>query len=545
MCNKHSDYNIAPGRFGSRLKDGAAHASDHARWSRRDFMSGMTAAVGGSFMMGGTPVSAFGRSHLFEKLRSIDSDRILVLVQLNGGNDGLNTVVPVDDSLYYNARPGLAILKSATVQIEDGIGLHPSLIDLEATYGDGNMGVVHSVGYPSPDLSHFKSTDIWLSGSSPENVLSTGWPGRYLDKVYPDFETDPPEKPLAVQIGGLSSMVFQGPSNYMGMSLASLALFDQLAQNGIVYDEESVPSTTYGTEMEFVRSIANDSYQYASAIQDAANAGTNSVEYPENNPLADSMAVVAQLIRGNLESKIYIVSLGGFDTHANQAGQHATLLTYVSESIAAFMSDIDDAGRSDDVLVMTFSEFGRRVNKNGSDGTDHGTAAPLFMFGTGVNGGTYGSLPNLSNLDANGNLIFEADFRAVYATVLQDWFGMSAEDTEEVFGGVFEKLGFVSDPAIPTGVDDPIPPAAFSLSQNYPNPFNPATTISYTLSESGSVSLKVYDLQGKHVTTLVDRTQAAGAYSYPFDASYLPSGTYFYRLATASGMETRKMTLVR
>ncbi|NND70613.1 MAG: hypothetical protein HKN43_03455, partial [Rhodothermales bacterium] len=341
MCNKHSELSIARGRFGSRLKDGAAHVSDHARWSRRDFMSGMTAAVGGSFMLGGTPVSAFGRSHLFEKLRSIDSDRILVLVQLNGGNDGLNTVVPVDDSLYYNARPGLAILKNSTIQIEDGVGLHPSFVDLESIYGSGDMGVVHSVGYPSPDLSHFRSTDIWLSGSSSDEVQTTGWPGRYLDKVYPNFETEPPEKPLAVQIGGLSSMVFQGPSNYMGMSLASVELFSQLAQSGVVYDESSVPSTTYGTEMEFVRSIANDSYQYASAIQDAAAAGTNSLEYPANNPLADNLAVVAQLIRGDLGSKIYIVSLGGFDTHANQATQHSTLLRYISESVSAFMTDID------------------------------------------------------------------------------------------------------------------------------------------------------------------------------------------------------------
>lgn len=544
MCNHHSKTN-SKGRTGSSLKDGAAHVTDHLSWSRRDFMTGMTAAVGGSFVIGGTPVSAFGRSPLFEKLRKVDSNQILVLVQLNESNDGLNTVIPVEDALYYNARPGLAIPKSSTFLLDDFTGLHPSLAGLESLYGDGSVGVVHSVGYPSPDLSHFRSTDIWVSGSGSDDVQSTGWPGRYLDKVYPDFEENPPEKPLAVQIGGLSSMIFQGPSNYMGMSLASIDLFSQLAQNGVVYDEGAVPDTVYGTEMEYVRSVANDSYQYAEAIQDAAAAGTNSLEYPANNPLADSMAVVAQLIRGDLDSKIYIVSLGGFDTHANQAGAHSTLLTYVSEAVTSFMADIDEGGRSDDVMVMTFSEFGRRVNVNGSDGTDHGTAAPLFLFGKGVEGGTYGNLPSLSNLDANGNLIFETDFRAVYSTVLQDWFGLSAEDTSEVFGGEFQNVGFVSDPAVPTGVEDEVNPHAFALSQNYPNPFNPITTISYSLSEQTAVSLKVYDMQGRMVTTLVDRTQAPGSYAYPFDGSYLASGTYLYRLVAGKEVQTRKMVLLK
>lgn len=544
MCN-HNSKPHSNGRRGSSLKDGAAHAGDHLSWSRRDFMSGMTAAVGGSFIIGGTPVSAFGRSPLFEKLRRVDSDRILVLVQLNGGNDGLNTVIPVEDALYYNARPGLAIPKANTITVDDFTGLHPSFAELESVYGDGNMGIIHSVGYPSPDLSHFRSTDIWVSGSGSDDVLSTGWPGRYLDKVYPDFEENPPEKPLAVQIGGLSSMIFQGPSNYMGMSLASIELFSQLAQNGVVYDEEAVPDTVYGAEMEYVRGVANDSYQYAEAIQDAAAAGTNSLEYPANNPLASSMAVVAQLIRGNLDSKIYIVSLGSFDTHANQAGAHSTLLRYVSEAVSTFMSDIEDAGRADDVMIMTFSEFGRRVNVNGSDGTDHGTAAPMFLFGNGVEGGTYGSLPSLSNLDSNGNLIFETDFRAVYSTVLQDWFGLSAEDTTEIFGDEYDNVGFVADPAVPTGVDDEITPLTFALSQNYPNPFNPITTISYSLSEQVNVSLKVYDMHGRLVSTLVDRVQAPGSYAYPFDGSYLASGTYLYRLVAGRDVQTRKMVLLK
>ncbi len=532
-------------RHGSCLAHGEAHSTDHASWSRRDFLTSLGLTTGGVFAISGLPVTAYGRNPILQALGQIETDRILVLIQLNGGNDGLNTVVQVEDDLYYNARPGISIPKLDTIPISTELGLHPSLGPLESFYGNGDMAVLQSVGYPSPNLSHFRSTDIWVSASDSETVLNTGWAGRYLDVEFPDFGEQPPEFPLAVQIGGVSSMMFQGPSANMGMSLSSVALFSQIAETGLVYDTAGVPPTTYGSEMSFVRAVANDSFQYAEAVQAAAAAGPNSVEYPSGNSLASNLAVIAQLIKGGLGSRIYVASLGSFDTHANQAGQHATLLRYIAESVSTFYADLQADGLQERVMTMTFSEFGRRVNQNGSAGTDHGTAAPLFVFGAGVEGGLFGSIPDLSDLDLNGNLKHSIDFRSVYATVLSDWFGLSAADTAGVLSGDFERIGFVTDPATPTANEPEPLPASFVLRQNYPNPFNPTTMITYTLTEASHVRLQVFDMQGRRVQILVDQRKAPGAYTMPFDAGNLPSGVYIYRLDTDKGSEARKMALVR
>lgn len=532
-------------RHGSCLEHGHAHGVDHASWSRRSFLSAMGITAGGMFALNGVPMVSYGRTPLLRALGSIDTDRILVLIQLNGGNDGLNTIVPIQNDIYYNARPGLSISAAQTVPLTPELGMHPSFGSFETFYGDGNMAILQTVGYPSPNLSHFRSTDIWVSASDSDVVLETGWAGRYLDTEFPDFSEQPPGFPLAVQIGGVSSMLFQGPDANMGMSLTSVELFSQIAATGRVYDEESVPQTSYGNEMRFVRGVANDSYQYADVVQTAAAQGSNDVVYPSPNPLADNLAVVAQLIKGNLGSKIYVTSLGSFDTHANQAGAHTTLLRYIAEAVTTFYADLDLGGHKDRVMVMTFSEFGRRVAQNASGGTDHGTSAPLFVFGGGVTGGLYGDTPDLSDLDLNQNLKHSIDFRSVYATVLADWFGLGLTNTAAVLGGEFPRIGFVTDPAMPTSNEPNAVPDQFTLRQNYPNPFNPTTTISYTLAAPSHVRLSVFDLQGRLVQRLVDHPKGAGPHSIPFDAGNLPSGTYIYRIETNSGNSSRKMLLVR
>lgn len=546
MCDSTSP--SASPRYGSRLAHGEAHSRDHACWSRRDFMSTLgLAAVGGSFLIGGTPVRAFGQSALLSRLQALETDRVLVLIQLGGGNDGLNTVVPVDDDRYYNNRPTIAIPKSNTLRIDDGVGFHPSFDALTPVYGDGDMAVLQNVGYPTPNLSHFRSTDIWLSASNSDETIDTGWVGRYLDQAFPNFSDEPTDYPLAVQVGGLGSMLFQGPAANMGMSLTTPAIYEQIASDGALYRTDNLPETTYGSEMEFVRSVANDAFVYAEAVQDAAQVGQNRVDYPSPNPLATNLAIVAEQIKGRLGARIYHVNLGSFDTHSDQADTHALLLRYLSEAVSAFLNDLAADDMEQDVLVMTFSEFGRRVYENGSRGTDHGTAAPLFLFGSGIEGGFYGNVPDLSNLDGTGNIPFETDFRQVYATVLRDWFGLTAEETTAVLGDAFEPLPVVTDPAggDPTDTAPPSVPETFALYQNYPNPFNPRTTITYTLSSASSVSLRIYDAQGRLVQTLVQSMQPAGSHAARFDAGHLPSGTYFYRLDTPEGQRTRQMTLVR
>lgn len=500
----------------------------------------------GAFFVGPTQVRAYSSSPLLSQLNKMENNRILVLIQLSGGNDGLNTVIPYNDDTYYNMRPSIAIDKTtaSAFSLNGDLGMHPSMTPFQSYFGDGHMAVLQSVGYPVPNLSHFRSTDIWMSGSESDIVEETGWLGRFLDVTHPEFGEMPPDFPLAVQIGGAVSQMFRGPEANMGMSMISADFFDRLANGGELYSTQNLPPTTYGDEMAYLRSVTNDSFQYADAIQVASETGRNEVEYPINNPLARNLETVARLIKGQLGSKIYHVTLGGFDTHANQLGQHANLLNWLSGAVDAFMQDVTQDGSDNEVLTMTFSEFGRRVGQNASAGTDHGAAAPLFLFGDGLNGGLYGDTPDLNDLEG-GNINHDIDFRSVYATVLQDWFGLDAATVQDaMLGFTYSSLGFIKDP-INVSTETTDQPITFSLDQNYPNPFNPTTTIVYELSQSGSVRIEVFDMEGRRVRVLEDRTAPAGRHQVQFDAGNLPSGTYLYRLISSAGIQSKKMTLLR
>lgn len=546
MCDHHTP---APGlRHGAALEHGAAHTDDHAAWSRRDFLSTLGLGLAGNaFLLGRTPVRAMGRPSLLSTLQALETDHVLVLIQLSGGNDGLNTIVPYGDDRYYGLRPNLSLAASEVLPLSDHLGAHPALAPLDALYGDGYMGIVTNVGYPDPNLSHFRSTDIWLSASDSDVEEPTGWVGRYLDDVWPDAEAPPPESPLAVQLGVNAPMLFQGADQHLGMALQNLDLFERLAAGGELYPTADVPDALYGQEMAFVRSIANDSFQYAGAVQAASEAGANSVAYPGGgNQLAGNLAVIARLIKGNLGTRIYHTALGGFDTHANQAGQHTRLLGYLAEAVAAFQTDLGPDWR-ERVLVMTFSEFGRRPYENGSRGTDHGTAAPLFLFGGGVRGGLHGRAPALDEAALaaqGGNLTHDVDFRAVYATVLRDWFDLDAATTAALLGHAFEPLPLLQT-GTGTSVDRPVLPGTFRLRSNYPNPFNPSTTVAYDLGSAAPVRLEAFDPVGRRVRTLVDRIQPAGAHAARFDAHGLPSGVYLIRLTTPFGVQSRAVTLVK
>jgi len=524
------------------LEQGQAHDDDHAAWSRRDFLmqSGLV-AVGGTIMLNGTPVKALGGSSLLDHLAQLETDRVLVLIQLSGGNDGLNTIIPKTNDLYYAARPTIAIHENQTVYLGDEYGLNPAMIPLEAMWGEGDMAVVHSVGYPTPQLSHFRSTDIWTTASDSQEVLTTGWAGRYLETEYPEYATNPPDAPPAVQIGTSTPLLFQGAGANLGMTLVDVELFLEIAAGGTPYDPGDVPDTAYGDELAFVRTVANDSFRYLEAIQEATDAAQNTAAYPVG-AMPDALAACARLIKGRLDTRIFIVSLGGFDTHADQANEHTNLLETLSEAVKAFYEDLSETEDGDRVLTMTFSEFGRRIAENGSGGTDHGTAAPLIVFGKDVNGGLYGDGPDLENTES-GNLVFSTDFRSVYSTVLQDWFGLEEATVSSVLGGSFEILPLVGNPIVTGELSET--PDKFVLAQNYPNPFNPSTVITYTLGRAGRVRLRVFDERGRHVTTLVDEAKAAGTHRAHFDAGRLPSGVYLYRIEAPDGALTQRMTLIR
>ena len=506
---------------------------------RRSFLRnlGLVAGAGTvSMALGNIPIRAFSRS--FMNIRAVNG-KVIVLLQLSGGNDGLNTIIPVEDSLYYNARPSLGIRKEDAIYLNNLTGMHPSLQPLKALYDEGMVAVLQNVGYASPDRSHFRATDIWLSASDSNVVIDDGWVGRYLAKVLPDHNPINSEHPMAIQIGSTQSALLECTcQGTMGISFESPNQFYQLI-NGSTADNDPPPDTIAGNQLKYIKEIAALSIRYAQIIKEKADLVENKVEYP-NTRLARQLAIVAELIAGGLETPVYLTSIGGFDTHANQAGGHANLLTTVAQAIEAFQTDLRLLGIEDRVVLMTFSEFGRRVEQNGSAGTDHGTAAPLFVIGRNVYGGVYGNNPDLTDLDNNGDIKYKYDFRQLYATLLTQQLGMPIDRMPDVLMRGFETLPLISEKA-----GNLTGPSVFHLEQNYPNPFNPSTTINYYLRIPQSVKLEVFSAAGDKVATLVNAYQDVGNYDIQFDGRSFSSGVYFARLDVGVSSKTIKMMLVK
>jgi uncharacterized protein (DUF1501 family) len=469
--------------------------------------------------------------------------RVLVLVQLAGGNDGINTTIPHGHDAYFTNRPNLAIPKEQILDLNKEIGFHPSLANLRPLYDNSRLAIVQGVGYPNPDRSHFKSTDIWLTASNSNEVQDTGWLGRYFDLICPPDEEGNEQPcgvfgPPAVQIGLTSSLALLG-RNPKGIALQDpLAFYNLVNRQGHGGDPGPAPETTAGRELEFLRETAAAAFQYAGEILQASENATNSITYPSES-LAAQLAIVARLIAGGLTTRVYIVSIKGFDTHASQLAVHSTLLASVANALNTFQQDLQNLGVAEKVVGMCFSEFGRRVYENASIGTDHGTAAPLILFGSAINGGIYGAHPSLTDLE-NGDLKHIYDFRQIYATLLQDWL---MTDPAPVLGGAFSTLPLINNT---TGVrEEEKVPREFYLAQNYPNPFNPSTTIEYGLARDSDVELIIVNAVGQKVATLVSCRQTAGVHRATWRVNGHASGIYFMRLRASGFEQTRTMQVVK
>jgi len=372
-----------------------------------------------------------------------EKDRsILVLVQLAGGNDGLNTLIPFEDADYYRLRPTLGLAKDKVLRVSDTLGLHPACAAMHGLIQDGKLGIIQNVGYPNPNRSHFRSTEIWETASRSEEFTETGWIGRYLDNACAGLPADSHD-PVAVHI-----------TNGVPQSFASAhehSTFGLLPGGGNRRDNEEtrklletmVAQPAEGGENDnatFLKHTLMDALVTEKKVQAVLGnyrpgAGVN---YP-GNPFSASLRNVAALIASGLSTRVYFVSLSGFDTHSNQITQQANLLTQLSDGLAAFQKDLEAHQLDGQVLTMTFSEFGRRPSENESRGTDHGTAAPLFVMGSRVKGGLHGTAPSLK-LERNQDITFSTDFRQVYATALDAWLNCPSEP---ILGGKFAPLGFV------------------------------------------------------------------------------------------------------
>ncbi len=369
------------------------------------------------------------------------ADTILVVVQMGGGNDGLNTVVPYGIDGYRENRPTLAIAESDVLPLDERMGLHPVLGALHRRYQDGQLAIVLGAGYPSPDLSHSRSMQIWQT-AAPDRVESNGWLADYLATVPSAADA---LYATSVSNGASPALVGRGVD---AAAIASLDAYrfrpDPKFPNDADHQEELLRSL-YGQDFAaaplqaLVARTGLKALASSARVQGAVRAYSSAVTYP-TFPLANSLKTVAQLIAADLGTRVYYVSFSGFDTHAAQLNTHARQLTGFADSVDAFLSDVAAMGSADRVLVMAFSEFGRRVRENASQGTDHGTAGPMFLIGNRVKGGLYGDQPSLLDLDGNKNLRYGVDFRSVYATTLGGWLGA---DPALVLGARYEDVGFI------------------------------------------------------------------------------------------------------
>jgi uncharacterized protein (DUF1501 family) len=405
--------------------------------SRRDFitrgMYGLGLGAGLPFVLSRTS-AALAAQALEGTSVEKHANRILVVIELSGGNDGLNTVVPFGDAAYYQARPKLGIAEREVITIADGFGFHPSMVGFERLYKDGALAVVHGCGYDHPSLSHFSSMGFWHTGV-PNGGESLGWLGRLADETLAAGQRNlivnlGTSQSLAVRSREHSPLVFDDPARFRREGTdAEKQTLAALSQS----------RSTSNATLEFLASTAHNATQSSDFVRRASSSYRTPVDYGQGGGLGGNLQRVAALIAAEMPTRLYYVTYQGnnFDTHVQQADLHSRLLMYTADAVRGFIDDVRRLGRGDDVAVMIFTEFGRRVEENGSLGTDHGTATPMFIVGKGVKGGLYGRHPSLTDLD-DGNLKMTTDFRRVYATMIDEWLGCS--QTSVILKGRFETL---------------------------------------------------------------------------------------------------------
>ncbi len=367
--------------------------------NRRNFLS-LTGTFTGGLLVLPEFLHAFG-----SQTQLITGEQCVVFIQLNGGNDGLNTFVPYDNPLYYEYRPKISLSKDSVIGKNNGMAFHPALKDFAAIQQNGDLSVIQNVGYPEPNRSHFRSQEIWQTATDSSNYINEGWLGRYLDLQCKNHQPT-----AGINLDTIDNLALKGiEPNFITVKDPN--------RFKVKSDSDEVATLSDNPQLDFVRKIANSVSEGADEIQKALAKSTSEITYPKSG-LSKNMEWIARLIKGNLNSKVYYTSLGGFDTHDNQLGIHNNKLSELNDAVFSFYQDLKKGQLLQNVTLVVFSEFGRRVHDNGN-GTDHGTAAPMFIIGGNNKGKIIGSNPNLSNLD-NGDLIFETDFRSVYASLLQN-----------------------------------------------------------------------------------------------------------------------------
>ena len=395
---------------------------------RRDFLRKTSIASGGLFF-----VPQFVKAFDNNLITSLSNKKV-VIIHLKGGNDGLNTVVPFANDIYFQKREKLALLKNEYFKITDEVGLHNQLKPLRSLYDKGYLSIINNVGYPNPNRSHFRSSDIWQTASDSNEFLKSGWVGRYLDHTKSKAHN-------AIEVDQSLSLMLKG-NDLNGLAVSDPKLLYKITQepffNDVIKHQKDLHLSEHNLGYLYDTMIsAQSSAQY---IHEKTKTQSSNQVYPKNI-FAKQLKTIAEFVNSGLDTQIYYAGLGGFDTHSNQKSRQSKLLQMYAESVDVFVKDIERNDKFKDVLILTFSEFGRRVQQNASNGTDHGCANNLFIMGKNLKqSGLYNNMPDLQDLDKTGDIKYKVDFREVYATILNNWLQVN---DKKILNKSFSKLNFI------------------------------------------------------------------------------------------------------
>lgn len=569
---------------------------------RRDFLKHIPAAAALPITLGGIPLKAMAWNPLSMLAQQSDSDRVLVILQLHGGNDGLNTLIPIEQyDLYYSRRANIAIPKNnslrrlipldSTLPSSRQVGLHPDMTAIKALYDNGRAAFVQGVSYKNNNGSHFRGRDIWFMGGGADDYYPSGWVGRYLAQEYAalgqfpdDFPNSEMPDPLGIEMGNDVSLIFHQQGNIpTSISINDPAGFAQLVEElegfqDVEIDPRGRPpavvqNSPYWHELNWILGLEKKTDDYAQRLYQVYLAGgASSVTYPEiypfnaprgikRNPLTPQLKLVARLLAGGCKTKVFLVRIGGFDTHAEQVesydptmGMHAALLYHMSAAMKAFQDDLRIRGLEDRVLTVTTSEFGRRIHSNGSYGTDHGTGGPIMIFGKHVQPGVIGNNPDL----LKDNIDMQYDYRQIYANLLKDWMLVDKNKiTNDIFfgnfidgenpdepGTFFEPLSLARDTITS---NDSFVDSRFYLGDCYPNPARQDSTIviPYRINTNMHVRIDLLDAQGRLAKVIVDGLQEPGEHRAEGSLLYLKPGIYICRMKAGSFERSKKLVIVQ
>lgn len=566
---------------------------------RRTFLRRLPIAASIPFAINGISIRAMAENPLARLAQTSETDRVLIILQMHGGNDGLNMLIPVSAyDLYYSRRANIAIpsknssrkyvLLDSTLPDEAQVGLHPDMSAMKSLYDQGRMAFVQGVSYKNNNGSHFRGRDIWFMGGGSDDYYSSGWVGRYIQQeyaplVYPD---DFPENsvgmldPLGIEMGTDVSLIFHQEGNIP----TSISINDPVSFAGLVDNlegfqdgeidprgkpPEGLAGSPYYKELNWILDLEKKSEDYADRLlQVYENGADTTVAYPEVYPfnapagnkrnfLSPQLKLIARLLAGGCKTRVFMIKIGGFDTHAQQVenydptmGVHAALVYHISAAMKAFQDDLRARGLEDRALTVTTSEFGRRIHSNGSYGTDHGTGGPIMIFGLGVHPGVVGVVPDLTK----NNVEMQYDYRQVYANLLKDWMLV---DESKIHNDIFFG-NFIDGPKEEGGFYEPLPlarqvitstrdfvEARFMLGNCAPNPARDLAEFTFRVNAEIHVSLNLYDEGGRLVTSIVDGYFAPGMHRTLASLSNIPPGLYIYQMTAGQFRQAKKLVVIK